>query len=67
VDDRQIVNGILKRIKYGVKWKDIPREYGAMSTCFTRYKEWQQQGVWERIWKKLNTEKSCPDFHAPKI
>ena len=66
VDDRHIVNGIIKRLRYGVKWKDIPREYGAMSTCFTRYKLWQQKGVWGRIWKMLNTNESYSDYHFPK-
>lgn len=49
-DDRQILNGILHVLVAGARWSDIPRRYGAPSTCYTRYKQWKMQGVWNNIW-----------------
>lgn len=49
-DDRKTVNGILWVLRSGARWKDLPREFGSPSTCHRRLQEWQDQGVWERIW-----------------
>jgi predicted DNA-binding transcriptional regulator YafY len=47
--DRSIINGILWMLKNNAKWADIPRNYGASSTCFYRFKAWQKHGIWENI------------------
>lgn len=36
VDDRQTINGILFVLTSGCRWKDMPHEYGAPSTCWKR-------------------------------
>jgi transposase len=43
-------NGILWVLRSGARWKDLPPRYGSRSTCHRRLQEWQEQGVWERIW-----------------
>lgn len=53
-DDRAIINGILYVLKSGARWNDIPRKYGAYSTCFSRLQTWKQQGIWTRVWKILS-------------
>jgi transposase len=53
IDDRRILNGIFWVQRTGARWADVPREYGASSTCHARFQQWQVQGVWERIWRKL--------------
>jgi hypothetical protein len=53
IDDRRIVNGILWVFTTGSRWADIPRKYGAHSTCHFRFKSWQKQGVWRNIWLTL--------------
>ena len=50
-DDRQTINGILRVLNSRTRWSDIPRQYGAASTCYTRLKTWQKQGVWADISK----------------
>jgi proteasome accessory factor B len=52
-DDRRTINGVLLALKSGLRWSDIPRRYGAPSTCFTRYRVWRQKGVWAKVWKIL--------------
>jgi len=49
-DDRCTLNGILWVLRSGARWRDLPRQYGSPSTCHRRFQEWQDQGVWERIW-----------------
>jgi transposase len=49
-DDRRTLNGILWVLRSGARWKDLPPRYGSRSTCHRRLQEWQEQGVWERIW-----------------
>jgi transposase len=49
-DDRRTLNAILWVLRSGARWKDLPPKYGSRSTCHRRLKEWQEQGVWERIW-----------------
>src|ERR687898_1282046 len=49
-DDRRTLNGILWILRFGARWKDLPPKYGSRSTCHRRLQEWQEQGVWERIW-----------------
>jgi transposase len=49
VEDRRTLDGILWILRSGARWKDLPPKYGSRSTC-RRLQEWQEQGVWERIW-----------------
>ena len=49
-DDRRTLNGILWVLRSGARWKDLPRQYGARSTCHRRLLEWQKCGVWGTIW-----------------
>jgi transposase len=52
-NDRHSLDGILWVLRSGARWKDLPRRYGAPSTCHRRLQEWQSQGVWEHIWLKF--------------
>jgi transposase len=51
VDDRKTLNGILWVLRTGARWADLPRIYGAPSTCHDRLQKWQSLGVWQQIWK----------------
>ena len=35
-DDRRTINGILWVLRTGARWADMPRKYGAPSTCHLR-------------------------------
>lgn len=52
-DDRRAINGILFVLKTGCRWRDMPRDYGAPSTCHRRLITWQTRGVWTRILRVL--------------
>lgn len=55
-DDRLIVEGILWRLATGVPWRDLPERFGSWKTVYSRFRRWEQAGVWERVLAALHTE-----------
>ena len=53
---RTIVNAILWRLATGVPWRDLPEGYGSWRTVYSRFRRWQQAGVWERVLAALQAE-----------
>ncbi|QOK93665.1 IS5 family transposase (plasmid) [Ralstonia pseudosolanacearum] len=51
VDDRAALNGILFVLHTGIPWEDLPKElgFGSGMTCWRRLRDWQADGVWERL------------------
>lgn len=52
-DDRRTLEGILFVLRVGVRWQDMPAEFGSYVTCWRRYARWVESGVWERVWRAL--------------
>ena len=50
-NNRLVVEGILWILRTGARWKDLPEKYPSPSTCWRRLKLWEEQGVWEKIWR----------------
>src|SRR5829696_7522770 len=55
-DDRLIVEGILWRLATGVPWRDLPERFGSWRTVYSRFRRWQQAGVWERALATLQAD-----------
>jgi transposase len=55
-DHRLIVNAILWRLATGVPWRDLPSRYGSWRTVYSRFRRWQQAGVWTRVLAALHAE-----------
>lgn len=55
-DHRRILNGIVWRLKTGAPWRDLPERFGPWKTVYSRYRRWQQAGIWERILAALQAE-----------
>jgi transposase len=55
-DHRQVINGILFRIRAGVPWRDVPERYGPYQTLYKRFARWEQDGTWARIEAMLQVE-----------
>ena len=55
IPDRQVLTGILFVLQTGIPWEYLPQEMGCGSgmTCWRRLKEWQEQGVWQRLHEVL--------------
>jgi len=52
-DDKKTVEGIMWVLTTGAQWNELPLKYGAYTTCWRRFRQWKQQGVWKNIWQKL--------------
>jgi len=48
-DHRQVINGILWRLRVGAPWRDIPERYGPWQTCYDRFVRWRRDGTWDRL------------------
>lgn len=55
VDDFAALNGILFVLSTGIPWEDLPKElgFGSGMTCWRRLRDWQAQGVWDRLYLSL--------------
>ena len=51
MDDRKAMEAILYMLRSGCKWGGIPRSLGAPSTVRRRFREWQELGVFQRMWR----------------
>ncbi len=53
-DDRKCLEGILYVLRAGGAWKLLPKDFGvSSSTCWRRFREWTQAGVWDRVHRIL--------------
>ena len=55
-DHRQVINGILWRIRDGAIWSQIPERYGPHQTCYDRFARWDEDGTWDRVEKAPQTD-----------
>lgn len=55
-DHRLIVEAIVWRLRTGTPWRALPERYGPWKSVYTRFRRWQQAGVWERVLAALQAE-----------
>ena len=48
-EHRQVINGILWKLRTGAPWRDVPERYGPWKTCHERLRIWTIDGTWARI------------------
>ncbi|WP_233601156.1 MULTISPECIES: IS5 family transposase [Micromonospora] len=48
-DHRQVINGILWKLRTGAPWRDLPERFGPSKTCHERLRRWTADGTWDRI------------------
>jgi transposase len=54
---RQVVNGILWKLRTGAPWRDLPEQrYGPWQTCYDRFVRWRRDGTWERLLADAQTK-----------
>ena len=59
LDHRRILNAIRWRLRTGAPWRDLPERYGSWKTVYSRFRRWQQAGVWDRILAALQAEEDA--------
>jgi len=48
-DNRNIINGVLWRLRTGAPWRDVPEKYGNWNSIYRRFRRWSACGVWESV------------------
>jgi transposase len=58
---REILDGILYRLKHNCNWKDLPRDLPPYSTVYWHYKQWRAAGVMDILLQKLQSRSPAGD------
>lgn len=48
-DDKRCFNGIVHLLRNGLRWVDIPTEFGGYATCWRRFDRWTKLGLWPKV------------------
>lgn len=59
---RQVLNGVIFRMRSGCQWDQLPRRFGPKSTVHDWFQRRVEGGVFEQIWAVLITE--CDELKA---
>src|SRR5688500_8340116 len=50
---RACVEGVLWILRTGARWQDLPKRFPSPSTCWRRFREWTEAGIWKSAWARL--------------
>lgn len=66
IENRRVLEGILWILRSGARWQDLPEKFPHPSTCWRRLRDWEERGVWLKIWRRFLGELNRP--HAqPRV
>ena len=49
-DDREMLGAILFVLRTGIQWNALPRAIGASTTVYDRFRAWERDGFFTRLW-----------------
>ncbi|MCO7568336.1 IS5 family transposase, partial [Pseudomonas sp. S 311-6] len=55
-DDRLMLNGVLWVLCSGAAWRDMPERFGPWSTVYQRFRDWRNQGIFNKMLKRLHVK-----------
>jgi transposase len=61
VDDKKIISGIVFCIRNGLRWRDVPQDYGNHKTIYNRFVRWSKMGVFSKILAALAAKAGEPE------
>jgi len=53
IDQRRALDGIIYRLRSGVQWNQLPKEFGDDSSVHRTFQRWVELQVLDRIWAAL--------------
>ncbi|MFC8532496.1 IS5 family transposase [Streptomyces sp. NPDC057249] len=53
---RQVIDGILFRLRTGIPWRDLPTRFGKWKTVYDRHRRWSADGTWDRILRAVQAD-----------
>ncbi|MBQ0865788.1 IS5 family transposase [Streptomyces sp. RK75] len=66
-DHRQVIDGILHRVRTGVQWRDLPERFGPWKTAHERHRLWPADGTWDRLLQQVRAEADAASEIASDI
>ena len=55
-DHRQVVEGMIYRLRTGIPWRDLPVEFGPWQTVWKRYDRFAKDGTFDAILTRLQSD-----------
>jgi len=55
-DHRQVIEGILYRLRTGIAWRDLPGSFGPHQTVSKRHRRLSKDGTWDKVLARLVAE-----------
>ena len=55
-DDKRVLSGIIFINHNGLRWRDVPKEYGPYKTLYNRWKRWSDKGIFAQMMAGLAAE-----------
>lgn len=52
-DHRQVVEGIIYRLRTGIAWRDLPATFGPHQTVSKRHRRFSADGTWDKVLARL--------------
>jgi transposase len=56
VEVLNFLNAVLYVMENGCKWRRLPERFGNWHTIYTRMNRWSKNGVWDRLFARLQQE-----------
>ena len=53
IDQRKALDGVIYRMRSGVQWNQLPREFGDDASVHRTFQRWVSRGVIGRLWALL--------------
>ena len=53
MEDRQVINGMVYKIRTGISWRDLPERYGSWQTVYTRFRRYALDGVFTQALRQI--------------
>ena len=57
IENRTLLNALIYRTENGCKWRALPESFGNWHGIYVRLNRWSENGVLERVYKALVTER----------
>ena len=53
IDQRKALDGVIFRMRSGIQWNELPKEFGDDASVHRTFQRWVARGVIDRIWAVL--------------
>jgi transposase len=54
--DRMFIEAVLYVARTGIPWRDVPGAFGQWDAVYNRFRRWEANGVWRKLWEGLQSD-----------